>query len=134
MHIALLEDNLDIAEVTTIMLEAAGYRVSPFPTGSAFLQALFPGPELAHHYHLAIVDLTLPDIQGIDVLVAIRQTHQVSASQLPIIVISAAAQEIARVKSRFPTIPVVPKPFHTRDLLLVIATLLEPQQQRREAV
>ena len=130
MHIALLEDNTDIAEMVTNLLELVGYRVSAYSSGSALLKALFPGPELARNYDLAIVDLNLPDMRGIDVIAAIRQTHRGLASRLPIVVTEASAQEIARVESRFPGIPVVRKPFHTRELLQVITTMFEPQQKQ----
>lgn len=126
MHIGVLEDNGPIAELLTFTLESAGYTVGSHPCGSSFLNALFPGSTMASLYDLAIIDLGLPDISGMDVLTAIRQDHAVPAEQLPIIVLSGAADhEIARVEADFPTTLVLRKPYCRRDLLQAIATLLE---------
>jgi len=134
MRIAIVEDNADILEMMTIVLEAAGHQVSAHTCGSSLLSELFPGPALAPLYDLVILDLNLPGMAGIDVIVAIRQTWQVSPAPLPIVVVSATPPDIARVAASFPAIPVVRKPFHIGDLYQAIALIGEPQHQRVQAV
>jgi DNA-binding response OmpR family regulator len=134
MRIAVVEDDSDISEMMTIVLEEAGHQVSAHPCGSSLLRTLFPGPALAPLYDLVILDLNLPDMAGIDVIVAIRQAHEVPPAQLPIVVCSASPPDIARVAAKFPAISVVRKPFPLADLYQAIATAREPQGQRVRGV
>jgi DNA-binding response OmpR family regulator len=128
MHIGILEDNGPIAEILTIALEAAGYTVSSHVCGSPFLAALFSHPQL---YDLAILDLCLPDMSGMDVLTTIRHRYAIPVEQLPLIVISAHDGALADVLAHFPSVPVFHKPFSLTDVLQTIARLTanhKPQQ------
>ncbi|MGH2496582.1 MAG: response regulator [Ktedonobacteraceae bacterium] len=119
-RLGLVEDNPNIVEVLTIAL-GEEYTVTAYGSGAAFLRALFPGPEVAFSYDLALIDLGLPDMSGTDVIAAIR----VKARPLPIIVISAAPQQtLAQVASRFPDVPIIRKPFHLDDLLDAVERLM----------
>lgn len=123
-RIGLLEDNPLIAELLTIAL-GDECTVTVYDTGAAFLRALFPGSEVALPYDLAIIDLMLPDQPGIDVISAIREAHAVSATQLPLLVVTGASQQvIAQVTARFPDVPSVRKPFHLDDLHQAIESLM----------
>ena len=134
MHIAVVEDDSDISEMMTLVLEKAGHQVSAHACGSSLLSALFPGPAPTVPYDLVILDLNLPDIAGIDVIVAIRQAHEEAPAQLPIVVYSASERAIERVAASFPAIPVVRKPFRLEDLFQAMATAREAARRRAQAV
>lgn len=138
--IGLLEDNPQIAELLTIAL-GDECTVTVYDTGAAFLRALFPGSEVAPPFahDLVILDLMLPDMPGIDVITAIRERHDISAAQLPILVLTGSSQlAIAQVVARFPGVPIVRKPFHLDELpqaiesLMAVPTMVEHLLQQRE--
>lgn len=67
MKIALLEDDLPMAETVQEWLEGVGYEVDIFVTGLDFLRK-FPHTQ----YDLCIFDWKLPDMEGPDVMVSIK--------------------------------------------------------------
>ncbi len=75
----LIEDNEDIARVMQMDLGDAGFEVLHAPLGAA-------GVRLAqrHPFDLVLLDLTLPDLDGQDVIRQLRET-----SGVPIIVLTA---------------------------------------------
>jgi two-component system, OmpR family, alkaline phosphatase synthesis response regulator PhoP len=67
-RIAVIEDDPEISRIEELALRKEGYEVSLYPTGRAFLDSLKKGkPEMM------ILDLMLPDIQGLDLLKEVRQ-------------------------------------------------------------
>ena len=77
MKIALLEDDIQQAELVVSWLEGAGYQVSHRTLGSEFL-AMFENDV----FDMAILDWEVPDQTGVDVLRRVRNTLQ---SKAPII-------------------------------------------------
>jgi two-component system, OmpR family, response regulator RegX3 len=67
MKIALLEDDLIMAETVQEWLQAAGYEVDTFVRGLDFLRK-FPHAQ----YDLCIFDWKLPDMEGPDVMLSIK--------------------------------------------------------------
>jgi len=122
MKIGLLEDNPGTIEYLKTALELAGHTVSAHTQGTSLLETLItaysPGAPLP--YDLVLVDLLLPGLSGLEVINRIRQI--IPPERLPLIIVSAAAsqQELEQVKTRFPTITIVPKPFRFKALLQVI--------------
>jgi DNA-binding response OmpR family regulator len=68
-------------------LEREGFRVLKAPTGDAGLEAF-----RTHRPRLVVLDVGLPDIDGLEVCKRIRQT-----SQIPVIFLTARDSEIDRV-------------------------------------
>ena len=62
MHILLVEDEEDLGKSITLGLEVVGFTVTHVTTGRAALDALAHGD-----YKLAILDLMLPDLTGLDI-------------------------------------------------------------------
>jgi CheY-like chemotaxis protein len=136
VRIGLLEDNPTIVELLTFMLERE-YTVIAYCSGAAFLRALNPGPEVPPPFDLAVIDLGLPDMPGVEVISTVRLSP--ATRRLPIIVLSGAPPHLlAQVTSRFPDIPIVRKPFHFEDLLgaleslMVVAVVAEHAKPRTE--
>jgi DNA-binding response OmpR family regulator len=79
-RILLVEDDDDIRAAVRLMLEDEGYDVADARTGEEGLEHFRAGADLA------IVDLLLPGISGLDVVRGLR-----AASPLPILIVTAQA-------------------------------------------
>jgi len=87
--ILVIEDEPEIRHFLRAALGVEGYRIAESATGRRGV--IDAG---AHKPDLAIVDLGLPDIDGIDVIRRIREW-----STLPILVLSARAQERSKIEA-----------------------------------
>jgi len=124
MKIGLLEDNINIHEYLTTVLEMAGHTVSAHMEGMSLLDTLF-SEESKHTplpYDLLIIDLSLPGtLSGLSVISYIRQT--ITPENLPIIVLSAASpSQLEEIQTRFPNVQVLQKPCEIKTLLRLIET------------
>ena len=88
-HILIIEDELPIRRFLRASLGSEGYRVSEAPTGALGLQMATAQPP-----DLIILDLGLPDMDGQDVLLRLREW-----CTAPIIVLSARDQEPQKIKA-----------------------------------
>lgn len=133
MKIGLLEDNPTILELMQTILEMNGHSVSTHTTGQSLLQTFSQAhpAEQAQPMHLPydllIVDLNLPgSISGLDVITAIYPLT--TPDILPIIVVSGESlNDLEQVHTRFPTIPIVRKPFTIQTLLQLVAASYKAQ-------
>ena len=85
--IVVVDDEPNIADLVGMYLEREGYRVLKAPTGDEGLQAF-----QQHRPRLMILDVGLPDIDGLELCKRIRQT-----SQVPVIFLTARDGEVDRV-------------------------------------
>ncbi|HZR96192.1 MAG TPA: response regulator transcription factor [Gaiellaceae bacterium] len=106
MRILVVEDEDAIAEPLVDGLRREGYDVDRAPNGTAALdEALEPD--------LVLLDLRLPDMDGLDVCRALR-----SRSDVPIIVVTARGEESDRVVGlELGADDYVVKPFGLRELI-----------------
>ncbi|MBI4492593.1 MAG: response regulator [Chloroflexi bacterium] len=81
-HILVVEDDPPIADLLRIFLEMEGYQVSVALTGAQAIQLL--GEQ---SFDLTTLDLALPDIDGLQVLQAIRANP--ATRDLPVVVVTA---------------------------------------------
>jgi two-component system KDP operon response regulator KdpE len=87
--VLVIEDEPQIRRVLRASFDAEGYRVVESASGRrATIDAT------SHKSDLAIVDLGLPDVDGIDVIRRIRQW-----SSMPVIVLSARTQERTKIEA-----------------------------------
>ncbi len=84
-HIAVVEDDLTFAAELEEFLGAAGYTVSSYDSSQKFLAALRQS-----ECDLLIVDWSIPDLSGIEVLEYIRKFHP----DMPAIMLTARAENI----------------------------------------
>ncbi|HNX28925.1 MAG TPA: response regulator [Syntrophomonadaceae bacterium] len=87
--ILIVEDDKPIRNFICASLSAHGYRHLEAATGSEALLLI-----TSHSPDVIILDLGLPDLDGLDIISAIRKW-----SQLPIIVVSARGQEREKVEA-----------------------------------
>ena len=94
--ILLVDDAEDLRTVLTGVLEAAGFRVDTAASGHEALRSVFAG-----HPDLVVLDLGLPDLDGLEVLTRIRDM-----TDLPVLVLTARSvnPDNSRVSSWAPTI------------------------------
>ena len=85
--VLVVEDDPAVRNLIATTLETQGYKFHTAPTGeAAILEAV------SHNPDVVLLDLGLPDIDGIDIIRKIR-----SWSQMPIIVISARSEDTDKI-------------------------------------
>ena len=108
MKVLLVEDDRSIAESVVASLAVSGMEVAHVTSGGAAIDAL----DLATP-DVVLLDLGLPDMDGLDVAKSIRERAAV-----PIIIVSARGDELDRVLGlELGADDYVVKPFSQRELL-----------------
>lgn len=87
-RIIIVEDEIAIKEMLTLYLEQANYQVKSYSNGIDALSELNE-----YKPHLAILDISMPGISGLDVLLEIREV-----SNIPVIMLTAMTSEMDRLK------------------------------------
>jgi DNA-binding response OmpR family regulator len=120
--ILLVEDEEDIAALVRAYLERDGFRVLWATRGTEGLVALE-----RNDVRLAILDLQLPDADGLDICRAIR-----TSSSLPVVMLTARDEEVDRVTGlELGADDYVTKPFSPRELAARVRAVLrrvEPEE------
>ena len=116
--ILVADDNADILELVKAVLERSGYEVVAVSDGA---QALASVDE--RKPDLAVLDITMPGIDGLEVLRRLRADTRTSG--LPVVLLSAQVQE-ADVDRGFATgaSAYLKKPFSPSELTERVADLL----------
>ena len=126
--ILLVEDEEDIATLVRTYLEKDGFRVIWATRGVEGLLALEQ-----NDIRLAILDLQLPDADGLDLCRAIRDR-----SRLPIVIVTARDEEIDRITGlELGADDYVTKPFSPRELVARVRAVLrraEPEAEDDDVV
>src|SRR6202012_2402879 len=84
-NIALVDDDKNILASVSMLLEQEGYHVRTFSDGASALTALTANPP-----DLAILDIKMPRMDGLELLRRLRQT----AEGLPVIFLTSKDEEI----------------------------------------
>lgn len=115
IHIAMIEDDLSMAELLTEYLSKHNIEVTNYDTPLLGLSAL-----KLTHYDLLILDLSLPDMDGLEVCRKVREF-----SDIPII-ISSARSDMDDKSACFymGADDYMPKPYEPKELLLRIHSIL----------
>ena len=120
--ILVVDDEPDAIELIKVNLKGAGYDVLTAVDGDEALKkarALLPD--------LIVLDLMLPEVDGLEVCKILRRDQRISAT--PILMLTAKAAEIDRVLGlELGADDYVTKPFSPRELILRIKKLLRNGQ------
>ena len=114
--ILVVEDDPDARALAAEHLEAEGWPVRTASTGSAALEVVDRSS-----IGLVVLDLGLPDLDGLDVLGRLRRQH----GDLPVIILTAAGGEPNRVRGLWSGADdYVEKPCSPRELVARVRTVL----------
>jgi two-component system OmpR family response regulator len=115
-RILIADDEPNIREVITFALERAGFQTATARNGGETLQAFRRGP-----LDLIILDIGMPEMDGLEVCRQIRKT-----SDVPILFLSARDEEIDRVLGlEIGGDDYVTKPFSARELVARVNVILK---------
>lgn len=118
-RILLIEDDIRLAGLVREYLEQAGFRVTHAEAGLAGLAALDRAP-----VDLVVLDLMLPDIDGLDVCRLLRARHET-----PVLMLTARGDAMDRIIGlEIGADDYLAKPFEPRELLARIKAILRRGQ------
>ena len=114
-RILLVEDDPRLAEMLAGYLGQAGYGVAVAPLGATALE------QLAHaEFDAVVLDLMLPDIDGLEVCRQLR-----ARSDTPVLMLTARGDAIDRIVGlELGADDYLPKPFEPRELLARLRAIL----------
>jgi DNA-binding response OmpR family regulator len=123
-HLLLLEDDADIRLGLEQHLKREGFTFSSFENGRDALKCIsLSAAGQSPRLDVALLDLTLPDMDGLDVLRMIRADGQYRA--LPVVLVTARNEEIDRVLGlELGADDYISKPFSSRELVARIRAIL----------
>ena len=117
-RILVVEDEPDIAALVAYQLAHAGFGVRTASTGAEALRALEMDPP-----DLMVLDLLLPEANGLDILQAVRSKQE--TQRLPVVVLTARGEEADRIRGlELGADDYVAKPFSPRELVLRVEAVL----------
>ena len=122
-RIAILEDEPDIAELVSLHLKKTGFQTAVFHNAESFNIHI-----KKHIPDLVILDLMLPDADGLDLCKALRKEERFIA--LPILILTAKGEETDKVLGlELGADDYVTKPFSPRELVARVKALLRRKQE-----
>lgn len=114
-HLLIVDDHQDILELLAHFMGQHGYRVTTAHDGKEMRAAL-----AAHRIDLIVLDLMLPDVDGLTLCREVRDR-----SNTPIIMLTALDDEIDRIIGlEMGADDYVPKPFNPRELLARVRAVI----------
>ena len=120
-RVLLVEDDARLAGMVSEYLGAAGFRIVVAPGGSAALERL-----AREAFDAVILDLMLPDIDGLEVCRKLR-----SRSSIPILMLTARGDAADRIVGlELGADDYLPKPFQPRELLARLRAVLRRARSR----
>ena len=120
-HILVVDDQKEICDVVQEYLTGEGYRVSTAHDGNGMRRVLGQ-----HHVDLVILDLMLPGEDGLTLARSLR-----NESGIGIIILTGRGETVDRIIGlEMGADDYLPKPFHLRELLARVKSVLRRVQSR----
>jgi two-component system phosphate regulon response regulator PhoB/two-component system alkaline phosphatase synthesis response regulator PhoP len=116
--IAVVDDEPDILELVALHLKKAGFSVRTFPDAGRFQKSLASSlPDLV------ILDLMLPDADGLDVCKDLKKENR--TSHIPVMMLTARGEELDRVLGlEIGADDYITKPFSPKELVARVKAVL----------
>jgi two-component system alkaline phosphatase synthesis response regulator PhoP len=125
--VLVVEDEASIASFVSLYLKNAGYTVRTVGTGKEALAQVE-----AERPDLIVLDLMLPDVDGIEVCQRIRQS-----SEVPILMLTARDEDVDKIIGlEVGADDYMTKPFNPRELVARVKSILRrstPERKERES-
>jgi DNA-binding NtrC family response regulator len=119
--VLVIDDEPIVGDALMLVLSDNGYEVAVARTGRDGLD------KIRHRrFDVTITDLGLPDMEGLDVLVSIREKDPHS---LVIVITAYNTPEVVDASRRLGAVEVLAKPFSPSDVLCLLSRTLEKQNQ-----
>lgn len=116
--IYIVEDDVNIREIERYALKNSGFSVKEFDCGKEFFQAVDKKVP-----SLVILDIMLPDEDGLDILTNLRKSR--NTSKVPVIMVTAKTTEIDKVRGLdMGADDYMTKPFGVMELISRVKALL----------
>lgn len=123
--ILLVDDDIELTELLAELLSLEGFSVNTVHNGVDALSKLE-----SQSYNLILLDVMMPQLNGIETLKQIRQRYET-----PVLMLSARDDEIDRVLGlELGADDYLPKPFNDRELVARIKAILRRTVQVRPAL
>lgn len=117
-HILVVDDEVDLVELVSYNLKKEGFLVGSASDGETALTKIRKGK-----YDLAILDLMLPGIQGMELCRILRNDSKTAG--LPIIMLTAKGEEVDRILGlEMGADDYMTKPFSPRELIARVKAVL----------
>ncbi len=117
-RIAVVEDEPDIAQLVSSHLQKEGFKVDRFPNAESFLRSLSK-----HRPDLILLDLMLPDANGLEICKTLRKDE--GSKAIPIIIVTAKGEETDKIVGlELGADDYVTKPFSLKELTARIKAVL----------
>ena len=114
-RILLIDDDSRLAAMVSEYLAGAGYRVATAASGETGLERLAKEP-----YDALVLDLSLPDLDGLEVCRRLR-----ARSDVPVLMLTARGDAMDRIVGlELGADDYLPKPFEPRELLARLKAIL----------
>jgi DNA-binding response OmpR family regulator len=124
--VLVVEDEASISSFISLYLKNSGYEVRSAATGAEAIQQLQAGP-----VSLILLDLMLPDVDGIDLARRLRQRWDV-----PILMLTARDEDVDKIIGlEVGADDYMTKPFNPRELVARVKAILRrsaPERRERE--
>ena len=116
--IYIVEDDVNIREIERYALKNSGFSVKEFDCGKEFFQSVEKKQP-----SLVILDIMLPDDDGLDILSNLRRSHHMA--KIPVIMVTAKTTEIDKVRGLdMGADDYMTKPFGVMELISRVKALL----------
>ena len=126
----MVDDEPDICMLVRVTLEGDGHEVSVAGDGETALAMVDEGA-----FDAVILDVTMPGMDGYDVLTALKSDPEPSVSSIPVIMLTARTNDMDRIRGGIEgAVFYITKPFAGSDLRSHLGRALvegaEPEQRR----
>jgi DNA-binding response OmpR family regulator len=124
-RVLLIDDDAALARLVSEYLGSAGFAVESCASGGDGLAALRRGAAGGRPVDLLVLDLMLPDVDGLELCRRLRADADPALAALPIVMLTARGEEADRIVGlELGADDYLGKPFHPRELLARLRAVL----------